>query len=182
MFMIYKFLGTTAFKILAALLLITAIVGSLIHFSYNSGVDHQKSIYAAELKKANDVTVSKNETTQTASNAEAKIQIVYRDKIVTKFKYIDREITVYENNPASHVVLDNEFVRLHDSAASSPDDKVEVTGSASGTNDASAKVEPVTTGQAIDVIADNYKLYYECSTKLDGWIRFYSDVRKTVNE
>lgn len=157
-----------------------AAILSASYYSYSMGVDHQKVIYAKAQQQANDKVIEKTLDTQNIANEQAKIQIIYKDRIITKYQTITKEIIKYENTTASDVGLDSEFVRLHNSAASA-NDAVPIAQSASGANS-----EPtgsgVTTGEAIGVITRNYESYQNCKRQVEGWNKFYTDLQNTINK
>jgi hypothetical protein len=147
---------------------------------YREGVSHQKAEYADAQTKANEIVVEKNDKMQEVSDKTAEQQIVYKDRIVTQFKTIEKEVIKYEETPASNVYLDPEFIRLHNNAAAAHDE-VQIASTASGT-DGTVTPTGVTTGEAIGVISRNYEDFYECKVKLSGWQKFYSDLQKEVSK
>lgn len=166
-------------------ILVELIVSALIlfgvgYYAYHQGEKHQIDIFAVNQTKANKIVTAKNEVLVAAPAKEAEIQIVYKDKIVTKYKTIEKEVIKYEETPAATVSLDPEFIRLHNNAASAHGE-AQITESAVAI-DGTVAPTGITTGQAIGVISRNYEDFYQCKLKVEGWNRFYSDVQKTVNE
>lgn len=149
-------------------------------FSYEKGVDHQKQVQAVAVIKADDKVVKQNDSLQATADKSASQVIVYRDRIITKYKTINQDVNHYvQQDKNSSTGLDPEFVRLHDSAASSYDQD-SIAGSSSSA-DGSAGQPPVTTGDAIKVITGNYKRFYQCQQQVKGWVDFYSTLRVQVN-
>lgn len=177
---IFEFLRSTTFKIILAL----SLVFGACYFSYNAGVNSNKVAVAKTVQVANQKVETKNDILQKAADATEQSQIVYKDRIVTQYKTIEKKVYVYQNAEAGHTVLDSEFVGLHDDAAASPGNANQASATTSGTNEATSGVKEtpkVTTGEAIDVIADNYKAYYECQSEVLGWQSFYKKVQETIN-
>jgi hypothetical protein len=165
------------------IVLVLAMLAGVGYYGYTKGEAHQEAIYALAQLKANNAVVVKNEQVQTASDKEAKTQVVYKDRIVVKYQTVEKKVIEYEKTPASNVFLDPEFIRLHDIAASS-NGELPITEPAPRANvgDTQFTTTGITTGEAIKVITDNYKNYYQCQLKVEGWKRFYSDVQTTVNK
>lgn len=148
-------------------------------FGYEKGIDHQKQAYLEGQLKADVKVVSKNQELQTNADQTDKVQIVYKDRIVVKYKTIEKKVDDYEKTKDAAAYLDSEFVRLHDSAAAA-NDQVQIAGPTSGTNgeDPAARI---TTGQAIGVITRNYEKYQQCERIVEGWQSFYGDLQQNVN-
>lgn len=166
-------------------ILIELVVSALIlcgvgYYAYHQGEKHQIDIFAMNQIKANKIVTAKNEVLVAAPTKEAEIQIVYKDKIVTKYKTIEKEVIKYETTPAATYSLDPEFIRLHNYAAAA-NGEAQIAESAIAIDGTVAPTR-ITTGQAIGIISHNYENFYQCKLKLDGWNRFYTDVQKTVNE
>lgn len=157
-----------------------AAIGGVYFYAYNAGIDHQKDVYIKAQLKENDKVVEKNQELQGVSDKADEQQIVYKDRIVTKYQTITNEVIKYEKTPVASEFLDPEFIRLHDSAAAANDQDT-IAGRASGAN-GEAKESGVTAGQAISVITRNYNQYYECARRLDGLQKFYIDLQKSVNQ
>jgi hypothetical protein len=170
----------TLYKWLALLAIVMVLAIGAGYKGYTLGVEHQKSIYATAQSKANEVVVQKNEATQEVADKEAEIQVIYKDKIVTQYKTITKEVIKYVETPAANVGLDPEFVRLHNRAASA-NNAAPIAEPASGAN-TEATPTGVTTGEAIGVITRNYEQYYQCVRQVNGWVDYYRDLQKKVNE
>ena len=155
---------------------VAALIGTLI---FNLGASHERAKYAKLQVKANEVVVVKNDKMQDTADKQEKVQIEYRDRIVIKYKTIKEEVTKYETSKVANDMLDGEFVRLHNAAATNGE--VQATGTTSGTDEANAGLE-VTKGQAIGVITDNYEQYYYCKAQVEGWQNYYKELQKTVNQ
>lgn len=148
-------------------------------YAYNKGVDHQKQVYIAAQLKANEVVTKKNDQLQDVSDKADEQQVIYKDRIVTKFQTVTKEVIKYETTPIASEFLDPDFIRLHDAAARANDQNT-IAGRASGTDD-QAQEPGVTKGDAIGVITRNYQAYYECARRLDGLQDFYMNLQKEVN-
>lgn len=159
-------------------LILALISGSSFYF-YEKGIQHQKDVYAAATVKADDKIVQKNDTLQQTADTTDKQQIVYRDRIVTKFQTVNKEVVKYVESKDAHVGLDPEFVRLHDNAARANGQST-IAESASRP-DGQAAGSGVTTGAAIGVITRNYQTYYECARRLSGLQDFYLNLQNQVN-
>jgi preprotein translocase subunit SecF len=149
-------------------------------YAYNKGVDHQKQIYIEAQLKANEKVVEKNDKLQEVSDKQDEQQVIYKDRIITKYNTITKEVIKYETTPVASEFLDPEFIRLHDAAARANDQDT-IAGRASGP-DGEAGESGVTAGQAIGVITRNYQSYYECARRLDGLQEFYMNLQKEVND
>jgi len=147
---------------------------------YDMGVVHQKGVENIALIAANKKVDELNQATQTTADKAAEVQIVYKDKIVTQFKTITKEVIKYEETPAASIGLDPEFVRLHNDAARIHD-ALSIAQPASGV-DAAAGPTGITTGEAIGVITRNYEAYYQCRRQVAGWAAFYSDLQKQYKD
>jgi hypothetical protein len=91
---------------------------------------------------------------------ETKERIVYVDKIVTK------EIIKYRDRVVNRCQLDNDWVRIHDKAAT----RVSENSGSSGVDEAGAgvKADPVDDAEALQVVTENYSLYYQCKAKVEA--------------
>jgi hypothetical protein len=160
-------------------LVIAALLGTAF-VAFEKGVDHQKLVQASAVIKADDKIVKQNDSLQATADKSASQVIVYKDRIITKYKTINHDVDHYvQQDKNANVGLDPEFVRLHDSAASAYNQDA-IAGSSSSA-DGSAGQPPVTTGQAIGVITGNYKRFYQCQQQVKGWVDFYSTLRIQVN-
>lgn len=174
--MILAFIQKWALKVLIAVALLAG-VGL---YSYNAGIQHQKGVDATKVIKVDNKITQKNDSLQATADKTASQVIVYKDRIVTKYKTINHDVVTYANqNPNGANLLDPEFVRLHNSAASAYDQDP-IAGSSSGA-DGSTSQPAVTTGEAIATITANYKRYYQCQQQVGQWIDFYTDIRTKVN-
>jgi hypothetical protein len=171
---------TTIYKYLAMAAVVFVLILGAGYKGYQMGSEHEKVAYATAQVKANAEVAKKNEETQVIADKTGETQVVYRDKIVTKYKTITKEIIKYEQTPAASVGLDSEFVRLHNNAARAHD-AIQITKAASGP-DGETPIIGVTTGEAIGVITRNYESYYQCRRQVIGWVEFYTDLQKKVNE
>jgi hypothetical protein len=106
----------------------------------------------------------KNQAQQVAATnnilQEAKERIVYVDKIVTK------EIIRYRDRVTNRCQLDNDWVRIHDQAAT----RLPENSGASGANEAGAGAESnrVDDAEALQVVTENYSLHYQCKAKVEA--------------
>lgn len=160
-------------------LLASVVIGGVSLGSYFKGIEHQKLVQISEQQKADDKIDEKNQGSQDAADGEAKTQVVYKDRIITKYKTITKEIIKYEKTDDANVYLDPEFIRLHDAAAATYDQD-QITTAPSGTV-GQAPTPGITTGDAIGVITRNYEKYQQCSLQVSGWQRFYGDLQKKIN-
>ena len=167
--------NTTVAKICLTITLV-ALLGVCV---FEAGVHYQKDKFAKIQEKANVIVTTKNTEVKDIAATQEKIQIEYKDRIVIKYQTVEKEIVKYVQTKDAAGDLDREFVRLHDFAAA--DSKVETPESA-GISDSTDSGTEVTKGQAISVIADNYKQYYECKATVEGWQEFYSKIQSTVNQ
>lgn len=147
---------------------------------YHEGVEHQKQIYVAAQTHANQVVETKNGELQKLSDDQAKTQIVYKDRIVTQYQTITKEVVKYEKSPDAAIGLDPEFVRLHNSAASA-NGQIQIAEPTSGVG-GEAGTARVTTGDAIGVITRNYQRYQACTAQVTGWQEFYTKLQGDVNK
>ena len=183
-----KFITSPLFKVLLLIVLVVGLLFGVYRTGFSSGVNATKVAEAKQEKVAEAVVLSKNVVIQGASDTNSMALVVYRDKVETKYKTINHYITNYEKDPASLVVLDPVFVRLHDDAASPVPDSDSDAGSTGGSSSDTSSIgvvstsSPVTTGQAIGVITDNYKDYNICREKVIKWNAFYSGVKSQVNK
>lgn len=159
-------------------LVIAALAGTAF-LAFEKGVAYQKGVVAVQVIKADTKVVAKNDKLQDVADNSAKTQIIYKDRIITKYKTITKDITTYESNPVSSDLLDPDFISLHDRAAASNDQST-IAGSP-GNADGVTSTTGVTKADAIKVITQNYKRYYLCKQQVDGWIDFYSTLRLSVN-
>lgn len=174
-------LGKTKIGLWAIRIVLFALAcAGIFYAGYQKGTDHQKLITVKQQVVANSKVETKNEKAQDTADKEAQIQIVYRDRIITKYEKVQTGVKNYEKTQTANIYLDPEFVRLHDSAAAT-NDQVQIAKSASSI-DGSSTTPKITTGQAIAVITENYQRYYDCRGKLEGWIRWYSDLQNEVNK
>lgn len=165
-----------ALKVLIAVALLAG-VGL---YSYNAGIEHQKGVDATKVIKVDNQVVQKNNNLQDSADKAASAVVVYRDRIVTKYQTINKDVVHYvDKNQNASDVLDPEFVSLHDRAASANDQDT-IAQPASGV-DGGASSPAVTRGQAIAVITANYQRYYQCRNQVIGWNSFYGDIQKQVN-
>jgi hypothetical protein len=165
--------------IIAAFIGLAALTG-VYFYAYNSGINHQKDVYIKAQLNADEKVVEKNQDLQEVANKTDEQQVVYKDRIVTKYQTITNEVIKYEKTPVASEFLDPEFIRLHDSAAATYDQDT-IARRASG-NDGETKESGVTAGQAIATISRNYKQYYECARRLDGLQKFYIELQESVNK
>lgn len=171
-----EFLQKWALKVLIAIALLTGVA----LYSYNAGVSHQKGVDATKVIKVDNQVVKQNNNLQDSADKVASQVVVYRDRIVTKYQTINKDVVHYvDKNQNASDVLDPVFVRLHDRAASANDQDT-IAQSASGV-DGAASSPTVTRGQAIAVITANYQRYYQCRNQVIGWNDFYSGLQKQVN-
>jgi hypothetical protein len=188
MLFLLNFINSSIFKLLLSSVLVVGLLYAVHEEGYTSGVNATKITEAKQEKAAEAVVLTKTVVIQGIADTSTMALIVYRDKVETKYKTINNYITTYEKDPTSFVVLDPVFVRLHDDAASPVSDSDSDAGSTSGpTSDPSSTgitstSPPVTTGQAIAVITDNYKDYNICREKVIKWNAFYSGVKSQVNK
>jgi hypothetical protein len=91
---------------------------------------------------------------------ETKEKIIYVDKIVTK------EIIRYRDRVVNRCQLDGDWVRIHNQAAT----RVPEDSGTSGANEASAEPKPsgVDDAEALQVVTENYSLYYQCKAKVEA--------------
>lgn len=107
----------------------------------------------------------KNQAQQVAATnnvlQETKEKIIYVDKIVTK------EIIRYRDRVVNRCQLDNDWVRIHDQAAT----RLPENSGASGADEASAepKASGVDDAEALQVVTENYSLYYQCKAKVEAF-------------
>lgn len=170
------FIQKWALKVLIAVALLVG-VGL---YSYNAGINHEKGIETAKVIKVDNKITEKNNSLQATADKSASQVIVYKDRIITKYKTINQDAVQYaQTNQNASDQLDPDFISLHDRAASANGQDT-ITGSASESA-SGTKATPVTKADAIRVITDNYKRYYLCRNQVQGWIDFYSDLRTQVN-
>ena len=175
--MIIAYLQKWALKVLIAVALLLGIG----LYSYHAGVQHEKGIEAAKVIKADNQIVKKNDTLQAAADASASQTIVYRDRIVTKYKTIKQDVVHYaQTNPNASNLLDPDFVRLHDLAASANGEDT-IAGSAGRTTADSGATGVVTKADALRVITGNYKRFYLCRQQGIDWNDCYTNVKTKVN-
>lgn len=183
-----KFITSPLFKVLLLIAVVLGILTVTYHTGYSSGVNATKVIEIKKEKLAEAVVINKNITIQGTADTNAMVMVVYRDRVDTKYKTITNYITKYEKDPASLIVLDPVFVRLHDIAASPIPDSNSDAGSTGGTpsdpslSGTSSISQAITTGQAIGVITDNYKQYNICREEVIKWNAYYSEVKSQVNK
>lgn len=91
---------------------------------------------------------------------ETKEKIIYVDKIVTK------EIIRYRDRVVNRCQLDSDWVRIHNQAAT----RVPKDSGARGANEAGAEPKPsgVDDAEALQVVTENYSLYYQCKAKVEA--------------
>ena len=171
---------TFIYKYLAMAAVVLALVIGAGYKGYHMGADNEKAVHAALLAKANAEVVKKNEELQALADKQAEVQVVYKDKIVTQYKTITKDVITYVQTPAASVGLDPEFVRLHNDAARLHD-SLQIADASSGP-DGQAGPVGVTTGEAIGVIARNYEQYQQCRRQVIGWQSFYEDLSGQVNK
>ena len=188
------FFTSPLFKWIAIIGVILGVVFGIYEKGYSSGENAQKAVYSLQQQKIEKVVVAKNEAVQAVADTTDKTIIVYRDRVVTKYKTITNNILTYENTPLASTILDASFVQLHDSAASAASDNQDSTSSAtSGTNSNPTSIgtissspilsiAPVTTGEAIKVIDNNYSQYALCRGEVIAWNSFYQKVLSDVNK
>ena len=187
MLLLVKFFTSPLFKVLALIGLVVGIIFGTYTIGYNNGINKEKVVEVKAEKKAEAIVIEKTTAIQGAADANQMVMVVYRDRVETKYKNINTYITTYEKQPASLVTLDPVFVRLHDDSASPVSDPTTTPGSTSGTTSDPSSVgatnanPAITTGQAITVIADNYKEYNICREKVIKWNALYSWSKDKVN-
>ena len=188
MLMALKFVTSPLFKWLALIFIVIALPTGTYYTGYKSGVNKEKVVEVKKEDKAEEIVLNKNAVIQGIADTNTMALVVYKDRVETKYKTINNYITTYAKTPAANTILDPMFVRLHDHAASPVPDSDTVTGSTGGINGDSTSSEPtstnpsVTTGQAIEVITDNYKEYNICREKVIKWSAFYSGIKSQVNK
>lgn len=165
-------------SIIAKAALVIALATATGFFGYYKGIEEQASKYVKAQEKANTAVIKKNDKMQDIADDQEKVQIIYKDRIVTKYQTITNEVTKYETTEAANLYLDPEFVRLHNAAASA-NDQASIAES-SGIVDGEATPTGVTTGEAIAAITRNYETFYQCKLKTEGWEKFYSDLQKEI--
>lgn len=94
--------------------------------------------------------------------------IVEKEKVVVQYKTIKEEVVKYVETQVAQEPLSQEFVNLHNKAA---------TGNPEYVTD----MLDYTEGDAIGPINDNYQAYQECRNKVKYWIEFYSNLQKVTN-
>jgi hypothetical protein len=127
---------TLAIKILLAL----AILGGVFFGGYKKGEEHQKYLTQQSQIVADGKVTTKNISMQDDADTEAKVQIIYRDKIVVKYKTINDGVITYVKTKSSSDILDDEFIRLHNSAATA--DYQDTTSRSIGGTDATLSATP----------------------------------------
>jgi len=92
---------------------------------------------------------------------ETKEKIIYVDKIVTK------EIIRYRDRVVNRCQLDNDWVRIHNQAAT----RVPQDSGAGGAYEASTESKPsgIDDAEALQVVTENYSLYYQCKAKVEAF-------------
>lgn len=174
--MMTAFLQRWALKALISVVLLLG-VGL---YGFHTGVQHQRGIDAENVVKVDKQITQQNNSLQATADKSASQTIVYKDRIVTKYKTINQGVVHYaQTNPNASNLLDSDFIGLHDRAASANGEDT-IAGSARNA-DGSASSAPVTKADAIRIIAGNYKRYYECRQQVTDWISFYTDLRTQVN-
>ena len=184
------FFTSPLFKWLAIIALALGLIFGIYHTGYKNGENAQKITYVKEQQKAETVVLNKNTAAQAATDSTEKTIIVYRDRVVTKYKTIIKDVSNYEKSPLSSSAIDADFVRLHDTAAISATvnpitptpTSSGVDGDSSSIGDAEKPAEPTTTGTAIKVITDNYEQYALCRNQVIQWNQFYSKLLNDVNK
>lgn len=169
------------YKWLAGVALVLALcIGSYFYGTHNGKLE-QVAVQAVQTEKANVKTVEKSEASQDVADKADAAQIIYKDRIVTKYQTITKEVVKYVETKDAAVGLDPEFVRLHDAAASA-NDQLSIAGSSSGADGQAGVLGVVTTGDAIQVITRNYQRANSCIVQVTGWQEFYTNLQKTVND
>jgi len=128
----------------------------------NTALDLEK----ATVKSLNEAARLVDENAKILANAnntlqETKEKIIYVDKIVTK------EIIRYRDRVVNRCQLDSDWVRIHNQAATRlPEDS-----GASGANEAGSSAESsgVDDAEALQVVTENYSLYYQCKAKVEAF-------------
>ena len=93
------FLTSPLFKLLAICGLLLGIIFGIYHTGYTNGENTQKAVYAEEQAKIEKVVYTKNQASQSVADTTEKTIIVYRDRVVTKYKTITHNILTYEKTP-----------------------------------------------------------------------------------
>jgi hypothetical protein len=170
------FIQRWALKALIAI----AILGGVALYSYEAGVHHEKGVEAVQVIKADNQVTKQNNALQATADKSASQVIIYRDRIVTKYKTITKDVVSYaKQNPNASDLLDPDFISLHDRAASANGENT-IAGSARDANGGASGVA-ITKADAIRVITGNYQKYYLCRQQVIDWIDFYTAVKNKVN-
>lgn len=173
-------------NVLVMLLLVVFLILGSGYTGYRVGSSKQIEIANKAQVEQNIVVDKKNLAVQEiADEASVKIQTIYKDRVVIKYVEIQKDIKEYAKTNNGSSTIDTDFVRLHDNAAADANHAVSSTQPASGTINSDApvaKINPVTSADAIEIIADNYSKYYVCKITVEGWQDFYTKIQKQVNE
>lgn len=180
-----RILKNTGNILITVLLTMTIALGSY-YVGHKMGSNKQIAIATQVQNKQNLIVDKKNIAVQTiADEASVKIQTIYKDRVVIKYVEIQKDIKEYAKTNNGSSTIDPDFVRLHDNAAADANHPVPSTESPGGIinpNAPVAKINPVTSADAIEIIADNYSKYYSCVIVVEGWQSFYGKLQKQVNE
>ncbi|BAU40041.1 hypothetical protein [Ralstonia phage RSP15] len=158
------------FKDKALLLLTIAVIaiGSF-YFGYDYGNAHNEAKHIAIQKKEDKVSEDKQnkigDVTQNASQNQEKKQ----EEVRVVYKTITKEVIKYRDRPESKVVIDKSWVDAHNKAACGPN------------TNCAPEADETTTGQALEVVTDNYQPYYQCLGRLKGLENLYNEQRAIIN-
>lgn len=170
------------------IILYVVLVASIFFGGFVCGYYYNKSAIVTKEKKEVQVVVKKNEDVQTVSDKAEKTAIVYKDRVVTQYKTITKDVIKYvdkeNSNPADVIWLDADWVRLHDASADAGNGEDEASKSTSIPDDSTNETGKVgvKSGKALEIIEANYQAYSNCRVELTGLQQYVLDLNKEFNK
>jgi hypothetical protein len=134
------------------------------------------------------VVDKKNKDLVVVANEAEKATVIYKDRIVTKYKTITKEVVKYEQAenavPSDIIWIPAEFVRVHDNAIDAANGGLEITP------DTSEPVAPTTrpkeigvrSGRALSIISENYEAYSTCRMQLTELQKYILKLEDEMND
>lgn len=172
----------------AAKLGLYAVVAALfIGIGFSLGKNYQSGIERKAENKEVAQVIQKNDSLQDTADKVGQDHVVYKDRVVTEYKTIYKDVIRYvqkENSSSNAVLLPPEWVCLHDRAVRSANGETQAAAGTSGNVDACAQAKdaPVKSGDALEVITENYQAYGDAKAKAEFMKQLYEEVAEQVNK
>ncbi len=142
------------------------------------GITHeQKNEAKKETAQLVHIIVKERQVQAVADKVGSDV-VEQKEKIKTVYKYVDKEVIKYvTNNPeSSTAIADAEWLRIFNASS------LGCEPSEPACNAAATVPGIVTRAEAIETIRQQHEIYQNCRVTVEGWQKFYKQVKETLNE